>query len=155
MRSYITPAGFERLVNEYDNLLKVERPIMTREVAYAASLGDRSENAEYIYGKKKLRAIDRRLHYLKKRLQGVEIVPPIEGDIIRFGATVVLESDDGTQRTVTIVGEDEIDSARSFISYKSPIGTALIGCEEGDSVTVTTPGGRRSMAVVEVRYGDT
>lgn len=154
MPSYITPGGFQRLIDEYEELLKVERPRMTREVAYAASLGDRSENAEYIYGKKRLREIDRRLHYLKKRLEGVEVVNPahVDGDIVRFGATVVMENADGKERTVTIVGEDEIEAERGRISYKSPIGRALIGKEEGDEVVIHTPGGKRTVVLVEVSY---
>lgn len=154
MPSYITPGGFQRLIDEYEELLKVERPRMTREVAYAASLGDRSENAEYIYGKKRLREIDRRLHYLKKRLEGVEVVNPadVDGDIVRFGATVVMEDADGQERTVTIVGEDEIEAERGRISYKSPIGRALIGKEEGDEVVIHTPGGKRTVVLVEVSY---
>ena len=154
MPNYITPAGFQRLVDEYDTLLKVERPRMTAEVAYAASLGDRSENAEYIYGKKRLREIDRRLHYLKKRLQGVEVVDPMEvaAEVVRFGATVVLEDGDGQEQTITIVGEDEIEAERGRISYKSPIGRSLIGKEEGDEVTIHTPKGPRTVVLSQLRY---
>ncbi|MCB9760599.1 MAG: transcription elongation factor GreB [Alphaproteobacteria bacterium] len=154
MPSYITPAGYQRIVNEYDHLLKVERPEVTREVAYAASLGDRSENAEYIYGKKRLRAIDKRLRYLKNRLESVEVVDPttISGPVIRFSATVTLEDEGGGERALSIVGEDELDVSRGRISYKSPIGRALIGKEEGDEVSVSTPGGLRTYTVVEVAY---
>ena len=155
MPSYITPGGYKRIVDEYDNLMKVERPHMTREVAYAASLGDRSENAEYIYGKKKLREIDKRLRYLSKRLESIEVVDPsdlIGDDVIRFSATVVLEDEDGKEQTVQIVGEDEIDIRNGRISYKSPIGRALIGKEDGDEVVISTPGGKRTKVIVEVRY---
>ncbi|HJN78396.1 MAG TPA: transcription elongation factor GreB [Myxococcota bacterium] len=154
MPSYITPAGYRRIVEEYDTLLKVERPRMTAEVAYAASLGDRSENAEYIYGKKRLREIDRRLRYLSKRIESIEVVDPAElaGDVVRFSATVVLEDEDGEEQTLQIVGEDEIDPPRGRISYKSPIGRALIGKEEGDEIVFSTPGGKRTKVIIEVSY---
>ncbi len=154
MPSYITPQGFERLVEEYETLLKVERPEVTAEVRYAASLGDRSENAEYIYGKKRLRGIDKRLRYLKGRLESVEVVDPttITGDVVRFGATVVVEDPQGEERTFTIVGEDEVRAEEGRISYKSPVGRALIGKEEGDEVVFRTPAGKRSVVIVEVRY---
>ncbi|MCB9741191.1 MAG: transcription elongation factor GreB [Alphaproteobacteria bacterium] len=152
--SYITPAGYRRIVDEYERLLKVERPMVTAEVSYAASLGDRSENAEYIYGKKRLRAIDKRLRYLKGRLDRIEVVDPttISGAVIRFSATVTLEDEDGGERVLRIVGEDEVDARHGFISYKSPIGRALIGREEGDEVSVQTPGGVRDYVIVEVAY---
>jgi transcription elongation factor GreB len=154
MPSYITPAGFQRIVAEYEHLLKVERPMVTAEVQYAASLGDRSENAEYIYGKKRLRGIDKRLRYLKDRLESIEVVDPasIVGDVVRFSATVTLEDSQGLQKVVRIVGEDEIDVATGAISYKSPIGRALIGREEGDEVTIQAPGGLRSFTISEVQY---
>ena len=154
MPSYITPRGYAAIVEEYETLLKVERPKITAEVAYAASLGDRSENAEYIYGKKRLREIDRRLRYLSKRIESIEVVDPLEvaGEVVRFSATVVLEDDEGVEQTLQIVGEDEIDVPAGRISYKSPIGRALIGKEEGDEVVVRTPGGARTKVVVEVRY---
>ncbi len=151
---YITPEGHRRLLEEYDHLLKVERPRITAEVAYAASLGDRSENAEYIYGKKRLREIDRRLHHLKKRLESLEVVDPagMDGPTVRFGATVEIEDEDGRRQVVTIVGEDEVDTARGRISYRAPLGRALIGREEGDLVSFRTPGGTREVEIVSVRY---
>ncbi len=154
MPSYITPAGHRRLVDEYEDLLKKERPRITAEVQYAASLGDRSENAEYQYGKQRLREIDKRLHYLQKRLESIEVVDPggFQGPVVRFGATVVLEDEQGHERTLVIVGEDELDPERGHISYKSPIGRAVVGREEGDEVAVRTPGGLRTLALVEVRY---
>ncbi len=154
MPSYITPQGHKALVTEYEDLLKQERPRITAEVRYAASLGDRSENAEYQYGKQRLREIDKRLHYLQKRLEAAEVVDPtgFAGPVVRFGATVVLEDEAGAERTVVIVGEDELDPERGHISYKSPIGRALVGHEEGDEVRVHTPGGLRVLALVEVRY---
>ena len=152
--SYITPQGFERLVEEYETLLKVERPMVTAEVTYAASLGDRSENAEYIYGKKRLRGIDKRLRFLKGRLESVEVVDPltVSRDVVRFGATVVIEDEEGVERTFIIVGEDEVQAERGRISYKSPMGQALVGKEEGDAVRFRTPSGKRSLVIIEVRY---
>lgn len=154
MPRYITPEGFQALVDEYERLLKVERPIMTAEVRYAASLGDRSENAEYHYGKKKLRAIDKRLRFLKKRMEAAEVVDPVTVacDHVRFGATVVVEDDDGVQSTYRIVGEDESKAELGHISYTSPIGRALIGKSEDDEAQIRAPGGVRSVVVVEIRY---
>ncbi|MED5372674.1 MAG: transcription elongation factor GreB [Myxococcota bacterium] len=153
--TYITPAGFKVLVAEYEHLMKVERPKMTREVAYAASLGDRSENAEYKYGKQRLREIDRRLHYLQKRLGNVEVVEPdsVAGDIVRFGAYVSFEDEDGgPEQTIQIVGMDEIDTPQGKVSYRSPIGQAFIGKEEGDLVTIKTPQGPRKVVILELWF---
>jgi transcription elongation factor GreB len=151
---YITPQGYANLVREYEDLLKVERPRITAEVQYAASLGDRSENAEYQYGKQRLREIDKRLHFLKGRLDRIQVVDPseFEGAIVRFGATVVLSDQDGKESTLTIVGEDELDLEEGKISYMSPVGRAMIGRAEGDEVIVKTPGGDRVLELVEVRY---
>ncbi len=151
---YITPQGYASIVEEYNFLMKKERPRITAEVQYAASLGDRSENAEYQYGKQRLREIDRRLHYLQGRLDKIMVVDPSEFSppTVRFGATVVIANEEGEEKTVTIVGEDELDLERGFISYKSPVGQALIGKDEGDEVTVTVPGGTRLLELVEVRY---
>ena len=154
MPDYITPAGHAKLVEEYDFLFKTERPEVTRQVSRAAAMGDRSENAEYIYGKKRLREIDRRLRFLQKRLGGVEVVDPREfsGPVIRFGAEVVVEDQDGDEQTLRIVGRDEIDAKTGRISYSSPIGRALIGKEEGDEVKINTPNGKRVLEVLEVHY---
>ncbi|MCK6518479.1 GreA/GreB family elongation factor [Myxococcota bacterium] len=154
MANYVTPRGYRKIVVEFDQLLKVERPKITAEVAYAASLGDRSENAEYIYGKKRLREIDRRLGVLKGRLDGIEVIDPatLTGAVVRFGATVTVEDEDGLEQTLAIVGEDESDPKLGRISYKSPIGRALIGKAEGDEVTVTTPKGPRGLTILAVRW---
>jgi transcription elongation factor GreB len=151
---YITPDGYRQLVGEFDRLLKEERPTVTAEVAYAASLGDRSENAEYIYGKKRLRAIDKRLRYLKSRLDKIEVVDPreITGPTVRFGATVETEEDSADSQTYTVVGEDEVDLECGRISYASPIGKALVGRKAGDRVKVKTPGGVRVLVIVSVHY---
>jgi transcription elongation factor GreB len=153
--SYITPAGFQALVDEYEQMLKVERPIMTREVAYAASLGDRSENAEYKYGKQRLREIDKRLHFLQKRLQAVEVVDPkeIAGPSIRFGATVRYEEDTtGEEKQVQIVGTDEIDTLNGRVSFQSPIARALIGKSVDDPATIQTPQGPRTVVIKEITW---
>lgn len=154
MANYVTPRGYRKIVAEFDQLLKVERPKITAEVAYAASLGDRSENAEYIYGKKRLREIDRRLGVLKGRLDGIEVIDPatLKGGVVRFGATVTVEDEDGEEQTLAIVGEDESDPKLGRVSYKSPIGRALIGRAEGDEVTVTTPKGPRGLTILTVRW---
>ncbi|MDP6086099.1 MAG: transcription elongation factor GreB [Nitrospinota bacterium] len=154
MPSYITPQGYRKLVAEFDRLLKEERPMVTREVAYAASLGDRSENAEYIYGKKRLRSIDKRLRYLKRRLDSIEVVDPegMSGTTVRFGATVTVEDEIGQEQVYMIVGEDEVDIDSGHLSYKSPIGNALVGKEEGDAVRVKTPRGQRELAIISVEW---
>lgn len=156
MAVYITPEGHRALVAEYEELLKSERPRITAEVQYAASLGDRSENAEYQYGKKRLREIDRRLRFLQKRLEGVEVVDPAQfsGPVVRFGAWVTVEDDEGERHTWRIVGLDEIDAKQGLISYRAPLGKALIGASEGDVVSADTPGGLRELAILSVRYPD-
>ena len=155
MPSYISPAGHKRVVDEYNWLLHTERPRITAEVAYAASLGDRSENAEYIYGKKRLREIDSRLRFLGKRLEVMEVVDPTQfkGEIVRFGATVEIEDeDDGVVSRWTILGEDEVDTANRVISYVSPVGKALMGKKVGDAVAFDTPGGRREVTILSVTF---
>jgi len=151
---YITPEGRKLFVDEYDQLMKVERPKVTVEVRRAAEMGDRSENAEYIYGKKRLREIDRRMGYLQKRLEATEVIDPEEftPPIIRFGAYVEIEDSSGEINIYRIVGKDEIDSNRGWISYQSPMGKALIGREEGDEMTIRTPVGPKSIEVVSVSY---
>jgi transcription elongation factor GreB len=152
--NYITPAGFKRLADELIKLRTVERPKVVQEVSDAAAQGDRSENAEYIYGKKKLREIDRRMRFLGKRIDAAVIVDPKQqsGQKVFFGATVVVEDDDGADQEMKVVGEDEIDAAHGRISWRSPIGAALLGKKEGDDVRVVTPAGVRSFTVVEIRY---
>jgi transcription elongation factor GreB len=152
--NYITPDGFKRLADELTRLRSVERPRVVQEVADAAAQGDRSENAEYIYGKKKLREIDRRMRFLGKRIDAALVVDPRQqrGPRVFFGATVVLEDDDGAEQEMKLVGEDEIDARARRISWRSPVGQALLGKKEGDDVRVVTPSGTRSFSVVEVRY---
>ncbi|MEE2749892.1 MAG: GreA/GreB family elongation factor [Myxococcota bacterium] len=154
MPSYITPKGHLKLVQEFERLLKEERPMVTREVAYAASLGDRSENAEYIYGKKRLRQIDKRLGYLKSRLEGIQVVDPAEmgGPVVRFGAHVTVEDENEQEHVYQIVGEDEVNIEEGLLSYEAPIGKALVGKEEGDEVVIKTPGGTRTLTIVAVSW---
>jgi transcription elongation factor GreB len=153
---YITPEGFERLQRELDELWKVERPRVTREVTAAAELGDRSENAEYIYGKRRLREIDRRIRFLSKRLDELTVVRPEPGTAGRafFGARVTVEDDAGKRATYQIVGPDESDPAAGRISLESPLGRALLGREEGDEVLVERPRGRATLAVLAVRWDE-
>jgi transcription elongation factor GreB len=141
--NYITPAGNQRIIAELDLLQRKERPRVVQEVADAAAQGDRSENAEYIYGKKRLREIDRRIGFLSQRLKNVKIVDPKQqkGDRILFGATVDLENEDGKRVCYQIVGEDESDPANGKISWKSPVGRALLEKQAGDDVSVRRPDG--------------
>jgi transcription elongation factor GreB len=152
--NYITPEGARKLSDELDRLRSVERPKTVREVADAAAQGDRSENAEYIYGKKRLREIDRRLNFLAKRLDSAVLVDPREqrGDKVFFGATVELADEEGALRTYVIVGEDETDSKRGRISWRSPVGRALLGKRKGDVVLVRRPAGEVEIEILAVRY---
>ncbi len=158
-KEYITPEGFRRLEEELDQLFRSERRKVTAEVAAAAALGDRSENAEYIYGKKRLREIDRRIRFLSKRLDELQIVdrPPEDRERVFFGAWVTVE-DDGSdqagaeQQTYRIVGPDESDAGRGSISFGSPLGRALLGSRVGDEREVILPKGRRVFSIVAIRY---
>jgi len=155
-RNYMTPAGHARLQAEFDHLWKEERPRLVETVAWAASNGDRSENGDYLYGKKRLREIDRRLRFLGRRLDNAEVVDPTTReatDQVFFGATVdLLDSDSGDEQTVSIVGIDEADAGRGRISWVSPVARALIRAREGDEVTLRTPAGDRHLEILAVRY---
>lgn len=153
-KNYITPAGYARLEAELKHLIEVERPEVVRVVSWAAGLGDRSENADYIYGKKRLREIDKRIRFLTKRLGFAQIVDPTQQpqDRIYFGATVVVADDRGTEATYTIVGIDELDPGRGRISWRSPLALALLGKEKGETVTVRTPAGVQQLEILEIRY---
>ncbi len=152
--NYITPHGFERIRRELEWLQKSERPKVTREVAFAASLGDRSENAEYIYGKKRLREIDRRLRFLIERLENIQVVDPahLKGPKVLFGATVVIADEDGDEQTWKIYGEDEVNVEKGVLSWKSPLARALAGRSIGETVKFSTPGGARHVDILDVRY---
>jgi transcription elongation factor GreB len=152
-KNYITPAGFARLKAELAQLVETERPEVVKAVAWAASLGDRSENADYIYGKRRLREIDRRVRFLIKRLESAEVVHSSgrDTDQVFFGAAVKVRSQEG-EREVTIVGVDEVDAAHGRISWRSPVAVALIKAREGDTVVVRAPGGNEKLEILEVRY---
>lgn len=151
---YITAEGLKKLRDELEWLWKVERPRVTNEVATAAALGDRSENAEYIYGKRRLREIDKRLEFLSKRLDRLTLFTPTERDPgrVTFGAWVTLEDEDGGTVYYQLVGADEFDVSRGKISVASPVGKALLGKEEGDEVTVERPRGRASFTIMAISY---
>jgi transcription elongation factor GreB len=154
-KNYMTPLGWRRMRDEVTWLVKEERPQVTSVVSWAAKLGDRSENADYQYGKKRLREIDRRIRYLTKRLEAAEVVDPStreESEQVFFGATVAYETKDGTGHTIRIVGIDEMDATKGFVSWISPIARALIKAREGDTVTLRTPGGDEEITILEVRY---
>ena len=157
-RNYMTPGGFARLSGELEHLVHKERPELVVTVAWAAGNGDRSENGDYIYGKKRLREIDRRIRYLIKRLDASEVVDPAaprdedQAGQVFFGATVTISNAQGEARTVAIVGVDEIDTARGYISWVSPMARALLKAREGDTVTLRTPGGVEDIDIVAVRY---
>jgi transcription elongation factor GreB len=152
-KNYITPAGYARLEAELRRLVEIERPEVVKTVAWAASLGDRSENADYIYGKRRLREIDRRVRFLIKRLEGAEIVHSSgrETDQVFFGATVRVKSASG-EKTVTIVGVDEVDPAHGRVSWVSPIAKALLKARAGERVTLRTPAGEEKLEILEVTY---
>jgi len=152
-KNYITPAGYARLEAELRRLVEVERPEVVKTVSWAASLGDRSENADYIYGKRRLREIDRRVRFLIKRLEGAEIVNSSgrDTDQVFFGATVRVKGASG-EKTVTIVGVDEVDPAHGRVSWVSPIAKALLKQREGDRVTLRTPAGEEKLEILEVTY---
>ncbi|MFO1207210.1 MAG: transcription elongation factor GreB [Burkholderiales bacterium] len=150
----MTPAGYLRLKSELKQLVEVERPEVTRTVAWAASNGDRSENGDYIYGKRRLREIDRRIRYLMKRLETVEVVDHQgrQHEQVFFGATVTIADAAGGERTLSIVGIDEVDPARGRVSWISPVARALLKAREGDVVNLRTPAGTEQIEVVEIRY---
>jgi transcription elongation factor GreB len=154
-KNYMTPSGHIRMREEFDQLWKIERPKLVETIHWAASNGDRSENGDYIYGKRRLREIDRRLRYLGKRLENAVVVNPAlreETDQVFFGATVMVVDDQNEASTFTIVGIDEADLSKNHISWISPMARALMKAREGDTVTLVTPGGRREMQILEVRY---
>jgi transcription elongation factor GreB len=154
-KNYITVRGYQRLRAELMHLIDEERPKVVEVVSWAASNGDRSENGDYLYGKKRLREIDRRIRFLTKRLDIAEVTDPSAhhgSDQVFFGATVTYANARGEQRTVTIKGIDEADSLAGEVSWISPIARALLKAREGDEVKLTTPGGAETIEVLEVRY---
>jgi|SRR5215467_5563348 len=154
VKNYITPAGHARLKSELKALVEVERPELVKTVAWAAGNGDRSENADYLYGKKRLREIERRIRFLIKRLEAAEVVDPRDQDEERvfFGATVTYADASGGRHSVSIVGTDEVDPSRGRVSWVSPVARALLKAREGDAVTLRTPAGEETLEVLEIRY---
>ena len=153
-RNYITPAGFARLKAELRELVEAERPEVVRTVAWAASNGDRSENGDYLYGKKRLREIDRRVRFLLTRLESAQVVHSAgrDTDQVFFGCTSRIRTKNAEERTVTIVGVDEVDPAKGRVSWISPIAKALLKARAGDTVLLRTPAGAEELEVLEVRY---
>jgi transcription elongation factor GreB len=156
-KNYITPSGFRRMQEELKHLQHEERPRVVEIVSWAAGNGDRSENGDYIYGKQRLREIDRRTRFLLKRLEIAEIVDPARQqnlDRVFFGATVTYANASDEEKTITIVGVDEVDADNGRVSWISPIARALLKAQEGDVVELRTPHGVEAIEVVEIRYGD-
>jgi transcription elongation factor GreB len=153
-KNYVTPAGFARLKAELKQLVEAERPEVVRTVAWAASNGDRSENGDYLYGKRRLREIDRRVRFLIKRLESAEVVASAgrDTDQVFFGAAVTVRSGRGGERTLTIVGADEVDPARGRVSWISPMARALLRARAGDVVTLSTPAGPEELELLDVSY---
>lgn len=153
-KNYITPTGMEKLRQEYSYLLNDERPKLVITIAWAASNGDRSENADYIYGKRRLRQIDSRLHFLQGRMEAAEVIDPktLSGTKVVFGATVTMIDEDEKVQTYQIVGQDEFDASNGKISWKSPVATALLGKKLGDEVKVKKPGGDEYFTIEKIEF---
>ena len=153
--NYITPAGYRRLREEYDALYGGERPQLLETIAWAAGNGDRSENGDYIYGRKRLREVDRRINFLSKRMAKANVLDPAaqpDRSRVWFGATVTLADEEGAERVVTLVGEDETDAGAGRIAWSSPIGRAIRGASVGDVRRVTLPAGERALEIVAIAY---
>ena len=156
VKNYITPNGYRKLKEELDQLWKVERPVLVKTITWAASNGDRSENGDYIYGKKRLREIDRRVRFLRKRLEQAEVVDPAqrgECEQVFFGATVTVCDSSGCESAYCIVGVDEADAGNGLISWVSPLARALLKLREGEMVTLRTPSGIQELEILSVSYG--
>jgi transcription elongation factor GreB len=154
---FITPQGLERIRAEYDELFADERPKLVETISWAAANGDRSDNGDYIYGRKKLREIDRRLGYLAKVMKAAKVVDPASQstDQVRFGATVELADENDARRTVMIVGDDEADAAAGLIGWSAPLSRALVGARIGDERVVRLPAGEKSYEVMGIDYPPT
>lgn len=153
-KNYITPEGLAKLKSEYHELMHVERPKLVEVVAWAASNGDRSENADYQYGKRRLREIDKRVHFLTKRIEDAEIVDPkqMKGNTVLFSATVTLVNEEGDELIYQIVGEDEFDPKNGKISWKSPVARALLGKKLGDEVRIVKPAGEEFVTIENIEF---
>ena len=154
---FITPDGLKRIREEYGALFGIERPKVVETVSWAASLGDRSENADYLYGKRRLREIDRRLAHLARIMKAAKVVDPADQptrDQVRFGATVELADEEDNRRILTIVGDDEADASAGRIGWSAPLARALIGAKIGDERMVRLPAGEKSYEILSIRYPD-
>lgn len=154
-KNYMTPQCYRRLLDEREHLVNVERPEIVNVVSWAASNGDRSENGDYLYGKRRLREIDRRIRFLNKRIESAEVVDPAarpKTDQIFFGATVTYETPDGEEHTIRIVGIDEADASKGDVSWISPIARVFLKAHEGDIVKLPTPNGVQELEIIEVQY---
>jgi transcription elongation factor GreB len=152
---FITPEGFGRIRSEYEELFGVERPKLVETISWAAANGDRSENGDYIYGRKRLRELDRRLSHLSRIMKAAKVVDPATQsarDQVRFGATVELADEDDNRRTLTIVGDDETDASAGRIGWSAPLARALIGAKAGDERVVRLPAGEKSYEILSIRY---
>jgi transcription elongation factor GreB len=152
---FITPAGFARIRAEYEQLFGVERPQLVETISWAAANGDRSENGDYIYGRKRLRELDRRLGYLSKVMKQAKVVDPSsqqDRDQVRFGATIELADDEDKRRTITLVGDDEADAGVGLVGWSAPFARALIGARVGDERIVRLPAGEKNWEVIAIRY---
>jgi transcription elongation factor GreB len=153
-KNYITPEGFEVLRKEYTTLLNDERPKLVLTVQWAASNGDRSENADYIYGKRRLREIDKRLHFLQKRMESAEVIDPktLKSKTVIFGATVTVENEDGESVTYQIVGADEFNVQKGKISWKSPVAKALLGKKVDDEIVIKKPASEETVIILDIQF---
>ena len=153
-KNYITPGGFKTLQDELRQLRKDERPKLCEVIAWAAGNGDRSENGDYIYGKKRLREIDKRIRFLMKALDACQVIDPetVKADDVRFGATVTILDEDDNEKVYSIVGRDETNIEKGYISWRSPVALALQKKREGDFVTIRTPGGEQEVEIVKIEY---
>jgi transcription elongation factor GreB len=152
---FITPQGFARLLQEYEELFSIERPKLVETISWAAANGDRSENGDYIYGRKRLRELDRRLSHLSRVMKAAKVVDPAKQtsrEEVRFGATVELADEDDSSRTLTIVGDDEADAAAGRIGWSAPVARALVGAKVGDERVVRLPSGEKSYEVMAINY---
>ena len=156
VKNYITPGGYRRMQDELTRLWKVDRPPVVTTVAWAAGNGDRSENGDYIYGKRKLREIDRRIRFLSKRLDSAVVVDNAgkTHERVHFGATVTVRYESGDERDVTIVGVDELDAGDARVSWHSPLARALLRAKVGDTTTLRAPGGAKRLEIIAIRYDD-
>lgn len=153
-KNYITPKGFKKMKDELHELLNKTRPDLTQVIAWAASNGDRSENADYIYGKRRLREIDRRIRFLSKRLEIAEVIDPalVKATKIQFGATVTFQNEEEIKKTISIVGIDESDPGKGKVSWISPLAKVILNQEKGDAVTFRSPKGEEELEIIKIEY---